>query len=52
MGIRITELPKMINPNSMVEDEIKKRYGSKCPFCGEEKSIWDFKNSKNLWIKG
>ena len=50
--IRVTKLPNIINPNSMVEDEIKKRYGSKCPFCGEEKSIWDFKNSKEFMTKG
>ena len=27
--IKITELPDIINPNNMIEKEIKKRYGSK-----------------------
>lgn len=50
--IKITKLPNIINPNIMLQDEIKKRYGSKCPFCGEVRSIWDFENSKEFMTKG
>ena len=50
--IKITKLPNIINPNTILEDKIKKRYGSKCPFCGETRSIWDFSKSEEFMTKG
>lgn len=41
----ITQLPKIVNPQEILKKEIKKRYGSKCPFCGEKKSFIAYKNS-------
>lgn len=51
-GIKITKLPDIINADVMIEEEIKKRYGSKCPFCGETRSVWDFSNPKEFMTKG
>lgn len=50
--IRITKLPNIVNPNDLLKEEVKKRYGSKCPFCGEVRSIWDFSNSEEFMTKG
>ena len=40
--IKITRLPKILDPNRMMEEKIFGIYGS-CPFCGENKK-WDFHN--------
>lgn len=41
-NIKITKLPKMLDPNRMMEEKIFRKYGV-CPFCGENKE-WDFRN--------
>jgi hypothetical protein len=35
--IKITKLPKNVDPNNILKREIIKRYGSKCPCCGEDR---------------
>ncbi len=38
-GIKITQLPNMLNPNEIIKNEIKRIYGNKCPFCGESRDF-------------
>jgi hypothetical protein len=38
----ITQLPDCINPNKMIRDLIKEKYESKCPICGETKSVLEY----------
>ena len=33
MGFIVTKLPDNMDPVLLIQKEIKKRYGSKCPFC-------------------
>lgn len=49
--MQITELPNIINPNTLLKQRIKEKYGSKCPCCGETKSFWQRCEKKEA-IKG
>lgn len=40
-GIKITRLLDILNPNEIIKNEIKRIYGSKCPFCGESRDFLD-----------
>ena len=37
---QVTELPDSINPNKIIQQKMKEKYGT-CPFCGETKTFWE-----------
>ena len=50
MEINIEKLPNKLDPQFLIQEEIKKRYGSVCPFCGETKSFLDYSVFKGLGL--
>ena len=48
----ITKLPNYIDPTTMVAQEIKKRYGSKCPCCGESRHFFVCNGTKGIMSYG
>lgn len=43
--IKITRLPDILNPNKIVEEKIREKYGT-CPFCGKKKNF-NYRNGLN-----
>lgn len=48
----ITKLPDNIDPNYLIKKEIRKRYGLKCPCCGETRKFFDLGNLNVRGIEG
>ena len=40
---QVTELPDKINPNKIIQQKMKEKYGT-CPFCGESRTVWEVRN--------
>lgn len=48
MEVNIRRLPNTINPDNMIKFLVRKKYGEKCPFCGETRKRWDCLKDKDL----